>query len=153
MQKKLFFLVALMLTMTLSVVAQVTTSSMTGKVSMEGSNEEIIGASVQAVHEPSGTRYTAVTNVNGRFTIQGMRTGGPYAVTVSYIGHQTKTTKGITLQLGETYSLNVSLSENANDLAEVVVNCNRVIVMKDGTIVGEMTGDKITEEHILEIIR
>ena len=44
MQKKLFFLVALMLTMTLSVVAQVTTSSMTGKVSMEGSNEEIIGA-------------------------------------------------------------------------------------------------------------
>ena len=122
MQKKLFFLVALMLTMTLSVVAQVTTSSMTGKVSMEGSNEEIIGASVQAVHEPSGTRYTAVTNVNGRFTIQGMRTGGPYAVTVSYIGHQTKTTKGITLQLGETYSLNVSLSENANDLAEVVVS-------------------------------
>ena len=122
MQKKLFFLVALMLTMTLSVVAQVTTSSMTGKVSMEGSNEEIIGASVQAVHEPSGTRYTAVTNVNGRFTIQGMRTGGPYAVTVSYIGHQTKTTKGITLQLGETYNLNVSLSENANDLAEVVVS-------------------------------
>ncbi|WP_288286350.1 TonB-dependent receptor [uncultured Prevotella sp.] len=122
MQKKLFFLVALMLTMTLSVVAQVTTSSMTGKVSMEGSNEEIIGASVQAVHEPSGTRYTAVTNVNGRFTIQGMRTGGPYAVTVSYIGHQTKTMKGITLQLGETYNLNVSLSENSNDLAEVVVS-------------------------------
>ena len=122
MQKKLFFLVALMLTMTLSVVAQVTTSSMTGKVSVEGSREEIIGATVQAVHEPSGTRYTAVTNVNGRFTIQGMRTGGPYAVTVSYIGHQTKTMKGITLQLGETYNLNVWLSENATDLAEVVVS-------------------------------
>ena len=122
MQKKLFFLVALMLTMTLSVMAQVTTSSMTGKVTMDGSNEEIIGASVQAVHEPSGTRYTAVTNVNGRFTIQGMRTGGPYAVTVSYIGHQTKTMKGITLQLGETYKLDVTLSENSNDLAEVVVS-------------------------------
>lgn len=122
MQKKLFFLVALMLTMTLSAVAQVTTSSMTGKVTMDGSNEEIIGASVQAVHEPSGTRYTAVTNVNGRFTIQGMRTGGPYAVTFSYIGHQTKTMKGITLQLGETYKLDVTLSENSNDLAEVVVS-------------------------------
>jgi hypothetical protein len=122
MQKKLFFLVALMLTMTLSVMAQVTTSSMTGKVSMEGSNEEIIGASVQAVHEPSGTRYTAVTNVNGRFTIQGMRTGGPYAVTVSYIGHQTKVMKGVTLQLGETYKLDVWLSENSTDLAEVVVS-------------------------------
>ena len=122
MQKRLFFLVALMLTMTLSVVAQVTTSSMTGKVSEEGSYEEIIGATVQAVHEPSGTRYTAVTNVNGHFNIQGMRTGGPYAITISYIGHQTKVLKGITLQLGETYKLDVWLSENATDLTEVIVS-------------------------------
>ena len=122
MQKKLFFLFTLMLTMTMSVMAQVTTSSMAGKVTFEGSDETIIGATVVAVHEPSGTRYTAVTNVNGRFAIQGMRTGGPYAVTVSYIGHQTKTLKGITLQLGETYNLNVWLSENANDLAEVIVS-------------------------------
>ncbi len=41
----------------------------------------------------------------------------------------------------------------SDDLAEVVVNCNRVIVMKDGRIVGEMAGDRITEENILEIIR
>ncbi len=41
----------------------------------------------------------------------------------------------------------------SDDLAEVVVNCNRVIVMKDGGIVGEMTGEKITEENILDIIR
>ncbi len=122
MQKKLFFLMAMLLTTTLTAMAQITTSSMAGKVTFEGSDETIIGASVQAVHEPSGTRYTAVTNANGRFSIQGMRTGGPYAVTVSYIGHQTKTMKGITLQLGETYNLNVWLSENSNDLAEVVVS-------------------------------
>lgn len=122
MQKKLFFLMAMLLTTTLTAMAQITTSSMAGKVTFEGSDETIIGASVQAVHEPSGTRYTAVTNVNGRFSIQGMRTGGPYAVTVSYIGHQTKTMKGITLQLGETYNLNVRLLENSNDLAEVVVS-------------------------------
>ena len=41
----------------------------------------------------------------------------------------------------------------SDDLAEVVVNCSRVIVMKDGGIVGEMTGDRITEENILDIIR
>lgn len=41
----------------------------------------------------------------------------------------------------------------SDDLSEVVVNCNRVIVMKDGGIVGEMTGEDITEENILEIIR
>ena len=111
----------MLLTMTLGAMAQVTTSSMAGKVTLEGSDETIIGATVVAVHEPSGTRYTAVTNVNGLFSIQGMRPGGPYDVTVSYIGFQTKTFKGITLQLAETYNLPVWLSENANDLAEIVV--------------------------------
>ena len=114
-------MVALLLTLTMSALAQVTTSSMTGKVTLEGSGDEIIGATVVAVHEPSGTRYNAVTNVNGMFTIQGMRTGGPYNVTVSYIGHQTKTFRGITLQLGETYNLPVWLNENITDLAEIVV--------------------------------
>ncbi len=114
-------MVALLMTLTMSALAQVTTSSMTGKVTLEGTGEEIIGATVVAVHEPSGTRYNAVTNVNGMFTIQGMRTGGPYNVTVSYIGHQTKTFRGITLQLGETYNLPVWLNENITDLAEIVV--------------------------------
>ena len=122
MQKRLFFLVAMLLTMTLTAVAQVTTSIMAGKVTFEGSDETIVGATVQAVHEPSGTRYAAVTNVNGRFAIQGMRTGGPYNVTVSYIGHQTKVMKGITLQLAETYILDVQLSETSNQLTEVLVS-------------------------------
>ncbi len=121
MQKRLLLFIALLLTCSLAVMAQVTTSSMSGKVVMQGSDEEVIGATVQAVHEPSGTRYQAVTNVEGRFNIQGMRTGGPYVVTVSYIGFQTKTYKGINLQLGETYNLSVVISEDANELAEVVV--------------------------------
>ena len=73
-----------------TVMAQVTTSSMSGKVSLQGTGEDIVGATVQAIHEPSGTRYAAVTNADGRFNIQGMRTGGPYKVTVSYIGYQSK---------------------------------------------------------------
>ena len=114
-------MVALLLTLSMSALAQVTTSSMSGKVTLEGSGEEIIGATVVAVHEPSGTRYNAMTNVNGLFSIQGMRTGGPYSVTVSYIGYQTKTFRGITLQLAETYNLPVWLNENVNDLAEIVI--------------------------------
>ena len=123
MQKRLFFLVALLLTLSLTAMAQITTSSMAGKVTLDNENgEEVIGATVIAVHEPSGTRYTAVTNTTGRFSINGMRTGGPYEVTVSYIGFQPKTIKGITLQLAETYNLAVWLSEDANELAEVVVS-------------------------------
>ena len=122
MQKRLFFLVTAVLMSISSVFAQVTTSSMSGKVTIgSATGEEVIGATVQAVHEPSGTRYAAVTNVDGRFAINGMRTGGPYVVTVSYIGFQTKTLRGITLQLAENYDLQVWLSEDANELAEVVI--------------------------------
>ena len=123
MQKRLFFLVTLLLTLSLTAMAQITTSSMAGKVTLDDEKgEEVIGATVVAVHEPSGTRYTAVTNTTGRFSIQGMRTGGPYEVTVSYVGFQTKTLKGITLQLAETYNLTVWLSENAQELGEVVIS-------------------------------
>ena len=90
-----------MLTFTLTVVAQVTTSALSGKVTMQDTKEEVIGATIVAVHEPSGTKYTAVTNVSGRFAIQGMRSGGPYTVSVSYIGYETKTFRQITLQLAE----------------------------------------------------
>jgi hypothetical protein len=122
MQKRLFFLVAMVLTLSLTAVAQITTSSMAGVVTLDDANgEEVIGATIVAVHEPSGTRYTAVTNTSGRFTIQGMRTGGPYEVTVSYIGYQTKTLKGIILSLGETYNLNVWLSDNTQELTEVLI--------------------------------
>ena len=96
MQKRLLFLVSLLLTVSLTVMAQITTSSMAGKVTFDSqSGEEVIGATVVAVHTPSGTRYNAVTNTTGRFSIQGMRTGGPYEVTVSYVGYQTKTVKGL----------------------------------------------------------
>ena len=135
MQKRLFSLVATMLITVSAVMAQVTTSSMSGKVTTgSAAGEEIIGATVLAVHEPSGTRYSAVTNLDGRFNIQGMRNGGPYAVTVSYIGYQTKVLRDITLQLGETYDLQVWLSENATELNEVVVTA------KASRFAGEKTG-------------
>lgn len=40
----------------------------------------------------------------------------------------------------------------SDDLPEVVVNCSRVVVMKEGAIVGEMSGDEITEANIAKII-
>jgi hypothetical protein len=103
-------------------MAQVTTSALSGKVTMNDTKEEVIGATIQAIHEPSGTKYAAVTNANGRFTIQGMRNGGPYSVAISYIGYETKTFRNIVLELGETYNLNALLSEDANELTEIVVS-------------------------------
>lgn len=119
MVKKIKFLIAMMVFTVSSAMAQLTTSSMAGKVVANG--EELIGAVVEAVHTPSGTRYTAVSNEKGMFAINGMRVGGPYEVVVKYIGYETKTFTGVTLELGETYNLNASMSEDAVQLADVVV--------------------------------
>ena len=119
--RKLLLLTVVLLTTALTAFAQVTTSALSGKVTIKETNEEVIGATVQATHTPSGTRYMAVTNVDGLFTIQGMRTGGPYSVTVSYIGFEPKTVNGIMLELGETTDLPVWISENPNELKEVVI--------------------------------
>lgn len=62
-----FWVAALLLVATV-VSAQVTTSGMSGKLTDE-KKEAIIGAIVQAVHQPSGSRYSTVTNTDGRFNI------------------------------------------------------------------------------------
>lgn len=115
-----FWSLVLMLCTVLGLNAQVTTSALSGVVTDEN-NESMIGATIQAVHTPSGTKYNAVTNLDGRYTIQGMRTGGPYRVEVTYVGYQPQVAEAITLELGETYTLDVNMSVNANTLGEVVV--------------------------------
>ncbi len=116
---RLILTVALLL-LAVGVNAQITTASLAGKVT-DANNEPIIGATVQAIHMPSGSQYGTVTNVDGRYSIQGMRTGGPYKVTISYIGYQTVVYQDITLQLGEVYNLNVEMTESSELLGEVVV--------------------------------
>ncbi|MDR2928404.1 MAG: carboxypeptidase regulatory-like domain-containing protein [Cytophagaceae bacterium] len=103
-----------------AVYSQVTTSSLSGQVT--DGNETLVGAAVKATHEPSGTVYGAVTNNNGRFAIQGMRTGGPYHVEILYLGYADYDRVGIYLQLGETYVLNAQLTESTQALSEVTVS-------------------------------
>lgn len=118
-----------MLVIAATVNAQVTTSSMSGKV-VDQSNEAIIGATIQAIHEPSGTHYGAITNVDGRYSIQGMRAGGPYKVEVSYVGYQSVVYKSINLQLGENYVLDANLKESTELLDEVVITASKSSNMK-----------------------
>lgn len=119
MQKRLHFLLVMLLFFTSTVMAQVTTSSINGKVTAD--KEAVIGATVTAVHNPSGTKYNAVTNVDGRYTIQGMRVGGPYTITFDYIGYKTERFANISLELGEPQVINVELKEDARQLGEVLV--------------------------------
>ena len=100
--------------------AQVTTSSLDGRV-VDQNGEAVIGAAVIATHEPSGTVYGVVTNAEGRYTIQGMRPGGPYKVEVSCLGYQDVQYTNVTLALAETYSLDAKIAESTEMLEGTVV--------------------------------
>lgn len=120
MLKRLHLLLALFILTVNAAMAQITTSGISGKISSNG--ETVIGATVTATHQPSGTVYRAVTNVDGRYTIQGMRPGGPYKVSISYIGYKDKVFNNVSLNLGESQNLSCSLQEDAKQLQEVVVS-------------------------------
>ena len=123
MKKVICFFVCVLICIGFSVKAQVTTSVLSGKI-IDDQNEYVIGATVVAVHEPSGTMYGAVTNVDGRYTIQGMRTGGPYKVEISYVGYKKAVFTDIRLELGNTYVLNATLYPSSEQLGEVVVTAD-----------------------------
>ena len=123
MQKKLYVMIAAFMLMISSAVAQVTTSSVSGKVT--SGSEDIIGATIKVVHEPSGTVYRAVTNQDGRYSIQGMRPGGPYNVEISYVGYNTKSIKNVTLSLGQNTIIDGQLKEGSELLDEVIVSGSR----------------------------
>src|SRR5260370_17843384 len=82
----------------------VTTSAVAG-IATDSSGAPIEGARVVAVHVPSGTTYAAITRADGRFTIPGMRVGGPYRGSVAQVGFRQEIQNGINLSLGVTSDL------------------------------------------------
>jgi hypothetical protein len=90
----------------------VTTGSITGVVE-DAQKQAVPGATVVAVHEPSGTRYEATTRADGRFSMPGMRVGGPYTVTASMSGFQPRTQKDVVVSLGVATDLELTLGQAA----------------------------------------
>ena len=117
--KCLFAAFAAMLVSVVS-FAQVTTSSLGGRI-VDAKGEPVVGVAVMAVHEESGTVYGVVTNAEGRYAINGMRSGGPYKVEISCLGYRPLTYTDVNLQLAETFSLNGTLEEDAQMLGEAMV--------------------------------
>lgn len=117
--KKLLLLFTVLFAVTTG-VAQVTTSSLTGTI-IESNGQSAIGTSIKAIHIPSGSTYSTITNESGRFTIPNMRVGGPYTVEITYIGFQKESYENITLQLGQPFVINTTLKEGGTELSAVVI--------------------------------
>lgn len=101
-----------------SVAAQVTTSEMVGSVTDPQGNP-ISGAIVEAVHVPSGTVYSTTANEGGRFTLPGLRIGGPYTVKAMQAGFNDQTVNDLNLSLGTAATVNFTLSSAISERVDV----------------------------------
>jgi hypothetical protein len=86
----------------------VTTTAVTGIVK-DAQGAVIPGATIVAVHQPSGTTYETISQADGRYTIPGMRVGGPYTVTASLTGFTSEAKNNMMFQLGVTQDVEFSL--------------------------------------------
>ena len=120
-----------------------TTAALSGIVK-DKNGEELPGATVLAVHTPTGSQFGAVTTLSGNYTILNMNVGGPYTITVQYVGYEDNKRENIFLSLGQTLRMNFDLAENVEQLEGVVVTANTEIID------GEQTGAKtvVTQEQI-----
>jgi outer membrane receptor for ferrienterochelin and colicin len=116
----IFLLAALIFAPTMTHAQGVTSATIRGTV-VDEDDEPIPGANVLAVHEPSGSRYGTATNQDGSFTVANVRVGGPYTITVSFVGYQSQRETGIQLSLGETRQFNFQLQEQTAQMDEVEV--------------------------------
>ncbi len=121
MKKNKFYLLMLLTFMGVYAFGQVTTSAINGRVVNEN-GEPVPYAVVAALHEPSGTTYGTTTQDNGTYVLMGLRVGGPYKVTITFMGYTPVVYTDIDLKLGETFALNGMLKESSVELGEVVVS-------------------------------
>ena len=119
---RIFFL--MMMVIPASIFAQVTTSSIRGHV-QDSKGESIIGGTVVVTHVPSGTEYGTATDEAGNYFLPGVRVGGPFKVTVSYVGYTDQYLDGIYTQLGLPTSVDIELKEDVVLLEEIVISSGK----------------------------
>ena len=119
-------------------VGQTTTSGIKGIV--KSSNSELLpGATVLAIHTPSGTKYSALSNANGRFNMLNMRIGGPYKIVVSFVGFKNQEFNDVYLELGKAFGLDIVMQDESQKLEEVKVVGAKNKVFQSGRTGAETT--------------
>jgi hypothetical protein len=114
------------------VLAQgVTTAAISGKITSTN-GEPLPGANVIAIHNPSGTTYGTASRPDGRYNLQGLRVGGPYTVTVSFVGYRQDKRENINLQLSQNLTVDFVLTEQAVEVSGVTVTSDRNAIISAG---------------------
>ncbi len=104
--------------------SQETNGGLTGKI-LDATGQPMPGATVEAIHIPSGTHYATASGSDGRYNLPGMRIGGPYKITISAIGMTTLKRENVAISLGSLSNVNFVLTDNTKQLSEVVIKASR----------------------------
>lgn len=142
--KRLLSCIALLLVAAVT-NAQVTTSSIRGRVTVN--NNSLPGASITALHEPSGTMYGTTANSEGIYTLRGLRVGGPYIITISFLGYKSAVYNNVELLLGNIATYDAELEESSLEVEDIVV-----MASVDNTV-GSTTFSRSTIESIPSVDR
>ena len=126
-----FFALLMMLPLSGVFAQGSTTAALAGTV-LDEKGQGLPGASVIAVHEPTGSRYGGSTRADGRYNIVNMRVGGPYKITVSFVGYKNAVQTGIVLTLAQELRQNFKLEVNQSQLEEVKVVASRSSIINSG---------------------
>lgn len=122
MLKRILFLFAMVFMASPFLFAQITTSAINGTVKGLSDDQALVGATIVATHLPTGTKYATTSRSGGSFSIQNMRSGGPYLIEVTFVGHDPEKFENIYLQLAESFVLNSLLKKTNATLENVVVS-------------------------------
>lgn len=124
MLKRTLCLIVLALLASPFLFAQVTTSAISGSIKST-TDETLVGASVVAIHVPSGTKYVALSRAGGSLRIENMKPGGPYTIEITYVGYDKQKFEDVYLQLAETFILNIQLTKSVTTMENVVLSTGR----------------------------
>jgi hypothetical protein len=131
MKLKLLILCSLILMISVGSYGQTTTSKITGTIT-EKAGEALFGANIIALHTPTGTISGTTAQINGRYTLSNLRIGGPYTITISYVGFETQKITKVFLTLGKTTNIDAVLSDDTNTLDEIVISSGKNTVFNNG---------------------
>lgn len=120
-----------------------TTGSMSGKVHDEFDNP-LIGATIVAIHLPTGAEFATIVNDSGQFRLFNLETGGPYQINISYIGYKEYVESDVILSLGQDHKFTVIMREDSQELNEVIVSSKSKAGGSSGS--GTNVGKKRVEE-------
>lgn len=131
--KKILQLILVFIAVPFAMNAQVTTGNISGTVRTATDKTTLAGASIEAVHVPTGTKYSTIVRKNGSYDIPNVNAGGPYIIKASFVGFGTETVSDIYVTVGESQAVNFSLKDNKVTGQTATVTATRTVSVRNGS--------------------